>query len=240
MKITLFIPAILIARISQSVPPFVANVSSVSFSACTADSDCDDLFNVPPGISAFWTCVNDTNNANDTTNDGPFCQFTGCDADADCGTDQTCYKMHKCDENDQFYDESLDLYSAICYDNALCETIEAEEKTFDTICYTGENEEVYYSETEASLCGETCVVKSKACGAAGSCIVDVTCCTAEEWNQNGCIDLLFTEYRLYTGLGMLALVILCCCCCCCFRKIRNKEDDLDETEARTNKYNVYV
>eukprot|EP00483_Globobulimina_turgida_P008189 UN08205 len=182
-------------------------------------------------MTAFWTCMNETGvtQSDNTVKDTFFCQFNGCDSNSDCDTDEICYTINECDDNNQFYDESYLSYSTICYADTLCNEIKTEQAwTSDTICFVGDDANTYYSAEEAVICGDgssgTCPVSSDTCisQAATDCKSDKTCCTKDGWDENQCLELLFTEYLIYTIIALAVLLLCCCGCCCCIHKLRKK------------------
>jgi len=94
------------------------------------------------------------------------------------------------------------------------------------------------------LCGEddflgTCVMESNSCKAT-DCKQDKTCCSKDGWDEEGCLDLLFTEYLIYTIIALAVLYLCCCGCCCCIYKSRKRAETYDEMDNQTNHYNVYI
>eukprot|EP01083_Nonionella_stella_P032593 89220_1 len=131
------------------------------------------------------------------------------------------------------------------YANDLCDTIKTEGTwTADAMCFTGSND-IYYSAEEVIICSkeEECL-ESETCIDAETttdCKSDKTCCTKDGWDESGCLELLVTEWIIYTIIGLSVLLLCCCgCCCCIYRARKKREATYDEMDNQTNHYNVYI
>ena len=124
------------SNVTPNVDYHLQNIFDLAGMSCNETQDCYDAYDNAsvPSNGSYWLCLNanDSNIDNGTEDMTNICIFDQCSDDIDCDSNELCWIMNICNDNNEFYNETFELYSTICLSYDTCATITYSDENYNT------------------------------------------------------------------------------------------------------------